>query len=870
MAALAARGAEAEAAAEEEEAAAEAAAREQRVAHSRKMADELHTVNQNLADASMALERKIARQRRCCASGDPGCLCLRLPNPSSSIGRNDLRMWLDALLKKQLHQLKLHRGVHSGSDKAALKVMPLRGLMARASRVPGLAGGLSELTGQLRELHDSLFSEPVLLLSAGDKARLKADSLKQMRGLALDVGLNENDLEEALDTLLLRWSQALQDSGQQTLLRQAAKQRDAAPKALAMRAVMRAELTNAKAAAVMLAQRDVPRTECAIRSLVTDRPRMHGGRLQRLSAPDGQRVHSAAAKKAAIVDEQRRRVGGFQPRPRKRASTARQHKRAGASATPRSGRRVKSARAAGTKAPSGAAHHPQPPSRSQRPRGPAAPSGGRRTKTHRKTTDHNQQIVMARQTGEAEMEWKIVDPQNVVASSSGSAVASSTEHTDTYQRTKAQRAAYDAEIAQMRIDEDEKRRAEREASGDWDCQSDWELDDKALQAQREAEDSLLKAERDEEDAHAKLVFDESERHQEARPDPAVKNGDANGALLQGIAGGEHLVGRRLDNGAAAHGQDLIFSSTGSSVYHTTGGKLEAVAKVNGRLALCTDTRILSDSPASAAFTVVQSSSDTGGQLLFGLAQCGVDIEKDTAPDTDRFWGISSQDGSLVSSGWSTRWAGQQGFTCGDTVELLVFVAAGSIAVKKNGKLLGVARLPTAVLAQAGDLCWAVSLHDAGDTVTANSTDASQFETQASQPTASEADKSKLRLRLDLLEAQLSARKQRRRDQARELREVQAQLNLRDARETEHEQRAARVLAPSSAQRTNRTNRVASSTLARPKSAPSTRPDAAVPPPNPRPNSRFGGPVATLGTSTRSGVGSLNADQLSAAQQKKPK
>ena len=60
------------------------------------------------------------------------------------------------------------------------------------------------------------------------------------------------DLEEALDTLLLRWSQALQDSGQQTLLREAAKQRDAAPKALAMRAVMRAELTNAKAAAVML------------------------------------------------------------------------------------------------------------------------------------------------------------------------------------------------------------------------------------------------------------------------------------------------------------------------------------------------------------------------------------------------------------------------------------------------------------------------------------------------------------------------------------------------------------------------------------------------------------------------------------------
>ena len=49
-----------------------------------------------------------------------------------------------------------------------------------------------------------------------------------------------------------------------------------------------------------------------------------------------------------------------------------------------------------------------------------------------------------------------------------------------------------------------------------------------------------------------LVFDESERHQEARPDPTVKNGDANGALLKGIEGGEHLVGRRLDNGAAAH------------------------------------------------------------------------------------------------------------------------------------------------------------------------------------------------------------------------------------------------------------------------------------------------------------------------------
>jgi hypothetical protein len=75
----------------------------------------------------------------------------------------------------------------------------------------------------------------------------------------------------------------------------------------------------------------------------------------------------------------------------------------------------------------------------------------------------------------------------------------------------------------------------------------------------------------------------------------------------------------------------------------------------------------------------------------------------------------------------------QSYEMGDRIELLLDSDVGSLSVKKNGVLLGVAAKPAALLqwsrrrthpdapgwravGSAAELCWAVALHHAGDTV----------------------------------------------------------------------------------------------------------------------------------------------------------
>ena len=232
------RQAEERAAKREQQANDDAAKQEAHRAHSRLMAAQLATTAQQLAEVSVHLEQKIAGQRRRCASGDPGCLCLRLPPQSGTVGRTDLRMWLDAHLDKQRRQLKVCRG--SGSK-------------------------------------------------------------------------------------------------------------------------------DSKASASLLVRRDIPRTECAIRSLVDRCARVGKSRLFRLAAPDAQRVSSATAKTAAIADEQARRVGGFAPSRRRPASARQQGRAPAAAAQPASARHHKP-------------HQPKPPA--QRPQ--SARGSGRRLKKKKK------------------------------------------------------------------------------------------------------------------------------------------------------------------------------------------------------------------------------------------------------------------------------------------------------------------------------------------------------------------------------------------------------------------------------------------------------------------------------------------------------
>ena len=90
-------------------------------------------------------------------------------------------------------------------------------------------------------------------------------------------------------------------------------------------------------------------------------------------------------------------------------------------------------------------------------------------------------------------------------------------------------------------------------------------------------------------------------------------------------------------------------------------------------------------------------------------------------------------GFLDHGGQPIRWGGMQPFEMGDRIELLLDSDVGSLTVKKNGDLLGVAAKPATLLqwsrrrarpdapgwravGSPAELFWAVALHHTGDTV----------------------------------------------------------------------------------------------------------------------------------------------------------
>jgi hypothetical protein len=117
----------------------------------------------------------------------------------------------------------------------------------------------------------------------------------------------------------------------------------------------------------------------------------------------------------------------------------------------------------------------------------------------------------------------------------------------------------------------------------------------------------------------------------------------------------------------------------------------------------------------------------------------------------------------------------------------------------------------------------------------------------------------LHQRLALLEQELAARKQRRMDQTAQLRELEGQITKRDARAAMAKKSEGAVLAQSSSSDQNQADRL--SKLAMPSKRDVVKRPS--PPPSRRPESRFDGPVVTLGTSTRSGVGSVHSDKPNA-------
>jgi hypothetical protein len=64
----------------------------------------------------------------------------------------------------------------------------------------------------------------------------------------------------------------------------------------------------------------------------------------------------------------------------------------------------------------------------------------------------------------------------------------------------------------------------------------------------------------------------------------------------------------------------------------------------------------------------------------------------------------------------------QPYGTGDVLRLLLDSDAGTLTVKKNGTLLGVA-VPSGL---TGDLCWAVCCGDTGDSVRIKALDPAEF------------------------------------------------------------------------------------------------------------------------------------------------
>ena len=96
----------------------------------------------------------------------------------------------------------------------------------------------------------------------------------------------------------------------------------------------------------------------------------------------------------------------------------------------------------------------------------------------------------------------------------------------------------------------------------------------------------------------------------------------------------------------------------------------------------------------------------GGTTDFHIGVCrpSADVKQVLAWREDWFWGLNmDEDGALYHEGLESRWPGMEVVEQGDTMRLLLDSDAGTLAVKKNGRLLGT----PVTSGLTGDLCWAV-------------------------------------------------------------------------------------------------------------------------------------------------------------------
>jgi hypothetical protein len=154
-----------------------------------------------------------------------------------------------------------------------------------------------------------------------------------------------------------------------------------------------------------------------------------------------------------------------------------------------------------------------------------------------------------------------------------------------------------------------------------------------------------------------------------------------------------------------------------------GALLTATDKPGHRAALCSE-RVMNSGKSCAEVTVVA----VNVEVLIGVARPTVDVNAVGAFLKNDFWGMTGSNGTLPvltlhhNGNHGHDWQGKQEFTTGDVLRLLLDSDAGTLTVKKNGTLLGVA----VTQGLTGDLCWAVTFCGTGDSVRIKAVDPAEF------------------------------------------------------------------------------------------------------------------------------------------------
>jgi hypothetical protein len=176
---------------------------------------------------------------------------------------------------------------------------------------------------------------------------------------------------------------------------------------------------------------------------------------------------------------------------------------------------------------------------------------------------------------------------------------------------------------------------------------------------------------------------------------------------------------RLKRRKGSRSTVLPLAFTKMSQFYTTsedGALVKSTDDPDYRAALCGE-RVMNSGQSCAEVTVVRRDVN----MMIGVGRPTLDPNVAYAYCTADFWGVLGN-GRLFHNGSGQAWQGQQHYGAGDVLRLLLDSDAGTLTIKKNGTLLGVA----VTSGLTGDLCWAVSCACAGDSVRIKAVDPAEF------------------------------------------------------------------------------------------------------------------------------------------------